>query len=102
MQHLDKKQRVTVQLISAATGKTMWAEKYDEFFTDIFTVQDEISERLAQTLAPRLSGGDQRILMRRYIPKIRKRSACMPKGESRCIVLFAEAMRKRVSCSSAR
>lgn len=66
VQHLDKRLRVTVQLIRATTGKTMWAEKYDEFFTNIFAVQDEISERLARTLAPRLSGGDQQILTRRF------------------------------------
>ena len=65
VQHLDKRIRVTVQLIRATTGKTMWAEKYDESFTNIFTVQDEISERLARTVAPRLWGGDQQILMRR-------------------------------------
>lgn len=66
VQHLGKKLRVTVQLISAATGKTIWAENYDESFTNIFAVQDEISERLARTLAPRLSGGDQQILTHRY------------------------------------
>jgi TolB-like protein len=48
-------------LISVTTGKTVWAEKYDESFTNIFAVQDEISERLARTLAPRLSAGNQQI-----------------------------------------
>jgi DNA-binding winged helix-turn-helix (wHTH) protein/TolB-like protein/Flp pilus assembly protein TadD len=66
VQHLDKQLRVTVQLIRAATGKTMWAEKYDEFFTNIFGVQDEISERLAQTLAPRLAVGDREVRARRF------------------------------------
>ena len=65
LQHLDRSLRVTVQLIRGGTGKTIWAEKYDEPFTNIFSVEDEISEKLARTLAPRLSGGAQQILMRR-------------------------------------
>ena len=65
LQHLDRSLRVTVQLIRGGTGKTIWAEKYDEPFTNIFSVEDEISEKLARTLAPRLSSGAQQILMRR-------------------------------------
>jgi len=65
LQHVDRSLRVTVQLIQGRTGKTIWAEKYDEPFTNVFSVEDEISEKLAQTLAPRLSAGDQHILMRR-------------------------------------
>ena len=65
LQHLDRSLRVTVQLIRFRNGETIWAEKYDEPFTNIFSVEDAISEKLARTLAPRLSAGDQQILMRR-------------------------------------
>jgi TolB-like protein/class 3 adenylate cyclase/tetratricopeptide (TPR) repeat protein len=42
--------RVTAQLIEAATGGHLWAERYDRPLTDIFTVQDEIAERIVVTL----------------------------------------------------
>ena len=36
--------RVTAQLVEAETGKHVWAERYDRDLTDIFAVQDEITE----------------------------------------------------------
>jgi adenylate cyclase len=44
--------RITAQLIDAATGRHVWAERYDRNLEDIFTVQDEISEAIATTVAP--------------------------------------------------
>jgi adenylate cyclase len=42
--------RVTAQLIEAATSAHLWAERYDRAITDIFALQDEITERIATTL----------------------------------------------------
>jgi adenylate cyclase len=42
--------RVTAQLIEAATSAHLWAERYDRTLTDIFTLQDEITERIVTTL----------------------------------------------------
>jgi TolB-like protein len=42
--------RVTVQLIDAATSAHLWAERYDRAITDIFALQDEITERIVTTL----------------------------------------------------
>ncbi len=42
--------RVTLQLVSVADGVPLWAEKFDERFTDLFAVEDDISERVAQSL----------------------------------------------------
>jgi adenylate cyclase len=42
--------RVTAQLIEAATSAHLWAERYDRAMTDIFALQDEITERIATTL----------------------------------------------------
>jgi adenylate cyclase len=36
--------RVTAQLVEAETGKHVWAERYDRDLSDIFAVQDEITE----------------------------------------------------------
>lgn len=37
--------RVTVQLVRAEDGRSLWADKFDEPFTDLFTVEDRIAER---------------------------------------------------------
>ena len=39
--------RITAQLIEAASGNHVWAEKYDRELTDIFALQDEITENVS-------------------------------------------------------
>ncbi len=46
--------RVTAQLINAETGHHVWAERYDRDLADIFDLQDELSQRIAATVAPEL------------------------------------------------
>jgi len=46
--------RITAQLIDAATGNHIWAERYDRKLADIFAVQDEITERVVATIEPEL------------------------------------------------
>jgi TolB-like protein/Tfp pilus assembly protein PilF len=46
--------RVTVQLTDASTGRQLWAEQYDEQFTDIFKLQDRIARKVAGMLATNL------------------------------------------------
>ena len=66
MQRSGDRIRVTVQLLRLPAGKPSWAETFDEKFTDIFTVQDLISERVADALAVQLTGAERRRLTRRY------------------------------------
>ena len=42
--------RVSAQLIDAATGAHVWAERYDRTLEDIFAVQDEITETIVGAL----------------------------------------------------
>jgi DNA-binding winged helix-turn-helix (wHTH) protein/TolB-like protein/Tfp pilus assembly protein PilF len=49
--------RLTVQLIRVSDRSTIWASQFDEKFTDIFSVQDSISERVACDLITRICGG---------------------------------------------
>ncbi|HYP53013.1 MAG TPA: tetratricopeptide repeat protein, partial [Pyrinomonadaceae bacterium] len=58
--------RVTVQLVRLRDGATLWAEKFDEKFTDVFAVQDSISERVAEALTVKLTAEEQRLLTKRY------------------------------------
>jgi adenylate cyclase len=43
--------RITAQLIDGATGRHLWAERYDRSVEDVFAVQDEVTETLVGTLA---------------------------------------------------
>ncbi|MFQ5953698.1 MAG: adenylate/guanylate cyclase domain-containing protein [Kiloniellales bacterium] len=54
--------RVTVQLVDAISGNHIWAERYDRDLTDIFELQDELTQRIVATLPGRLeSAGAARI-----------------------------------------
>jgi adenylate cyclase len=46
--------RITAQLVEAATGNHIWAERYDRELADIFAVQDEITERVVAAIEPEL------------------------------------------------
>ena len=48
--------RVNARLINVADGATQWAGTFDERFTDVFAVQDAISQKVVDALALRLSG----------------------------------------------
>ncbi len=57
--------RVTARLVRVSDGTTIWAGKFDEQFTHLFAVQDGIAERVAEVLAPRLTGAEQQLLTKR-------------------------------------
>ena len=46
--------RVTGQLIEAETGKHFWAEKYDRQVSDIFVLQDELTDSVLAAIEPHL------------------------------------------------
>jgi TolB-like protein/Flp pilus assembly protein TadD len=43
--------RIAVALVEAASGRQLWAERYDRDLEDIFAVQDEVTSKVASTLA---------------------------------------------------
>ena len=47
--------RVSVTLMSVADSKQLWADRFDNELTDIFAVQESISERVANALRIKLS-----------------------------------------------
>ena len=48
--------RITAQLIDGTTGNHVWAERYDRPLDDVFVVQDEVTKKIAGTLAPSMGG----------------------------------------------
>jgi tetratricopeptide (TPR) repeat protein len=47
--------RISIRLTDAARGALLWSENYDVAPKDIFSVQDDITRRIAGTLATRLT-----------------------------------------------
>jgi len=66
IRRLGDRLRVTVRLVSVSDVSLLWADYFDENFTDIFKVEDSISTRVAAALALKLSGEEQRRLIKRY------------------------------------
>jgi serine/threonine-protein kinase len=48
--------RISAKLIRTSDGKQLWAGQFDEKFTDLFVVQDTISEKVASALKIRFGG----------------------------------------------
>jgi len=66
VQHVGERVRVTVQLLRVADGTSLWAEKFDAKFTDIFAVQDSISDQAARSLTLRLTGNERELMRKHY------------------------------------
>jgi DNA-binding winged helix-turn-helix (wHTH) protein/TolB-like protein/Tfp pilus assembly protein PilF len=62
--------RLNVQLVRASDGATIWGATFDEKFTDIFAVQDAISQRVADALAIRLTKQERQGLAKRYTANV--------------------------------
>jgi TolB-like protein/cytochrome c-type biogenesis protein CcmH/NrfG len=56
--------RINAQLIAVETGHHLWAERYDREYSDIFTVQDEVIEKIVKAMAVRLTATEQQVLTR--------------------------------------
>jgi len=54
--------RVNVQLINTQTDSHLWAESYDRKLTDIFSVENEIAKRIAESLQAKLTGREEQAL----------------------------------------
>jgi TolB-like protein/Tfp pilus assembly protein PilF len=66
LQKLGDRIRVTARLMNVADGSSLWTGTFDEKFTDVFGVQDTIAQKVAEALALRLSGEEQKRLTKRY------------------------------------
>jgi DNA-binding winged helix-turn-helix (wHTH) protein/TolB-like protein/Tfp pilus assembly protein PilF len=66
VQQVGERVRVTVQLLRVADGASLWAEKFDAKFTDIFGVQDSISDQAARSLTLRLTGNERELMRKHY------------------------------------
>jgi serine/threonine protein kinase/Tfp pilus assembly protein PilF len=54
--------RVNVQLIKAINDSHLWADTFDRKLTDIFLVESEVAEAIADQLQAKLSGREKRVI----------------------------------------
>src|SRR5262249_32203998 len=47
--------RITAQLIEAASGSHLWAERYDRGLEDVFEIQDEVTQTITATVVGQLA-----------------------------------------------
>lgn len=64
LQRADMRLRINVKLIDATTGHSLWAERYDRQYRDIFAVQDDVIGKITSALEVKLSQGEQDQLAR--------------------------------------
>jgi TolB-like protein len=50
--------RITGQLIDTSSGAHIWAERYDRDISDVFAIQDEITDKIVAALAPELTAAE--------------------------------------------
>ena len=64
------KLRITAQLINVTDGFHLWSETYDRELKNIFAIQDEISQAIAQALHLTLTGEEAASLVKTYTENI--------------------------------
>jgi len=62
--------RIRVLLVSVEDQSALWADTFDEKLTDIFEVEDLISERIAAALELKLSGSERALIARRQTENV--------------------------------
>ncbi len=71
--------RLTAQLIDASTGNHVWAERYDRDLSDIFALQDEMTQTIVGAIEPEL-GSVERERARRKPPDSLDAWSCYQRG----------------------
>jgi len=66
LQRAGDRIRLSARLTNVADGRSLWVGTFDENFTDVFSLQDAISERVAGALQLHLSSDARRELMKRH------------------------------------
>lgn len=64
IQRVGDQLRVSARLLNVSDGRQLWSQRYDEAFTDIFSVQDSIAARVRAELTAELTGEESPALRR--------------------------------------
>ena len=103
--------RVTARLLRVENGAVLWSAKYDEKFTNVFTIEDTISQGVAKTLVQNLRGEDQKLLTEHQTDNVEAHRAYLkgryfwnkrtPAGLQQSLTYFREAIDLDPTYSSA-
>lgn len=102
VQRVGDRIRITVQFLRASNGEAIWGESFDEQFTNILTVQNIISEKVARALTLKLTEPERQLLNKKYTDNtqafelylkgryfLNKRS---PEGANKAVEFFRQAI----------
>ncbi len=73
--------RVTAQLIEAASGSHLWAERYDRVVEDIFDIQDNITKEIVTALRVQLTDGEEALAWNKGTQNIDAWRSALEAGE---------------------
>ena len=62
--------RINAQLIDGATGKHLWADRFDRDLDDIFAIQDEISKAIVDALKLKLLPAERKAIEKRVTKNV--------------------------------
>jgi len=85
--------RISAQLVNAADGFHLWAERYDRTLEDVFAVQEEIASSIAQALRVALSPAESESLVKDRPNDVRAYDLYL-KGRDRYSGYNAKALRE--------
>jgi TolB-like protein len=95
--------RISVQLVEAATGNHLWAEKYDGEVKDVFDLQDQIAEGVVSAIEPSIRRAEiERARRKRpenldaydlYLQALPHAWAFSPEENAKALPLLDEALR---------
>ncbi|WP_159948814.1 adenylate/guanylate cyclase domain-containing protein [Rhizobium sp. 18065] len=64
LQQAGARLRINAKLIDAVTGLSLWAERYDREYANIFAVQDDVISKIISAMSVKLSEGERHRLAR--------------------------------------
>jgi DNA-binding winged helix-turn-helix (wHTH) protein/TolB-like protein/tetratricopeptide (TPR) repeat protein len=104
VQRSGESMRATVRLLRVSDGVLLWSDKFDGPSTDLFTLEDRISERVAEKLTLQLRPEEKYALARHYTENSEAHLAYLkgryqvekrtPDAAARAIEFFQQALQK--------
>lgn len=96
--------RITAQLIQARDGFHLWSETFERQLSDVFQIQDEISQAVTRALKVNLTAATSNRVFKRstndieafdlYLRGLHARSAFAPDGPPKSLAFFEQAVAK--------
>ncbi|WP_455218451.1 winged helix-turn-helix domain-containing tetratricopeptide repeat protein [Kaarinaea lacus] len=70
VQKFGDKVRISARLIDTQTSHSLWADRFDGTFKDVFSLQDEVTHNVVTSLAIKLTENERKILVHEYTKSI--------------------------------